>query len=98
MDVSLPGIPIGEKFIMRGGLNGHIGRNNNNCERVNRSFVYGVRNKINEKDFIFSCLIWLVIASTCFKKRDQYLITYKTELNFHSNILFTYKEGRRSLM
>lgn len=34
---------IGEKLIIEGGLNGHVGKNNNNYERVHGGFRYDVR-------------------------------------------------------
>lgn len=39
------GIVIGEKLILGGDLNGHIGRNNNNYERGHGGLRYGLRNE-----------------------------------------------------
>lgn len=45
VDEIIQGIPLGEKLIIGGDLNDHIGRNNNNYERVHRGFVYSVGNE-----------------------------------------------------
>lgn len=81
MDATNQGISVGEKLIIGGDLNDHIGRNNKNYERVHGDFRYGVRNEGGEKILDFTSSYDLVIPNTSSKKRDEDLITYKSRLN-----------------
>lgn len=81
MDATNQGISVGEKLIIGGDLNDHIGRNNKNYERVHGGFRYGVRKEGGEKISDFTSSYDLVIPNTSSKKRDEDLITYKSRLN-----------------
>lgn len=54
MDTIMQVVPIGEKLIVGGDLNGPIGRNNNNYERMQGGFGYGVRKEAGEKILDFA--------------------------------------------
>nr|ACN78483.1 putative endonuclease/exonuclease/phosphatase [Arachis hypogaea] len=71
-------IPSEDKIFLGGDLNGHVGREVYGYESIHGGHGFGAIN-VNGKTILdFSSTFDLLIADTCFKKRDEHLITYKS--------------------
>jgi len=70
------GIPADEKVIIGADMNGHVGVNTAGYEGVHGGYGYGNRNEEGIRLLEMAQGLDLVIANTCFKKRDEHLITY----------------------
>lgn len=60
--------------MLRVDLNGYTGKDNNGYERVHRGHGYGVKNEMRDMVFNFAMSYDLIIANTCFKKRQTFNI------------------------
>ena len=78
MDQELSGIPAGERLIIGGDMNGHIGRNRVGIERVHGGWGVGMRNADGER--LVDCFVSfdLAIVNTWFEKGVNQYITYKS--------------------
>ncbi|KAH1221829.1 Craniofacial development protein 2 [Glycine soja] len=74
----LQDIPQGEKVFLGGDLNGHVGSVARGFEGVHGGFGLGEMNGEGKSILEFSEALDLSIANTWFKKREEYLITYKS--------------------
>ena len=72
------GIPLGDKIFLGGDLNGHVGREVTGYGSIHGGHGFGVINAEGKTILDFSSTFDLLIANTCFKKRDEHLITYKS--------------------
>ncbi|XP_052178173.1 uncharacterized protein LOC127791967 [Diospyros lotus] len=70
-------IPRGEKVIIRGDLNGHVGRDGNGYREVHGGYGFGEINNEGKSILDFAMAYGLIITNTRFKNRDEHLITYK---------------------
>ncbi|XP_043710378.1 uncharacterized protein LOC122659315 [Telopea speciosissima] len=68
----------GEKIIIGGDLNGHVGRERRGYEEVHGGYRVGERNEEGTSVLDFAIAYDMCIANTFFKKRDEHLITYKS--------------------
>lgn len=73
-------VPENKKMIIGGDLNGHIGKGRQGSERVNGGWGFRGRIKAGEKILKFLEAYDLAYDS-CFKKRDELIITYKNSGN-----------------
>ncbi len=80
-------IPLGEKIFLGGDLNGHVGSTSEGYESVHGGFGIGEVNAEGKSILDFSAAFDLTITNTCFKKREEHLITYKSGAT-HSQIDF----------
>ena len=71
-------IPLGEKIFLGGDLNGHVGRVSRGFEGVHGGYGLGEVNAEGNSILDFSSAFDLTIANTCFRKREEHLITYKS--------------------
>ncbi|XP_054785632.1 uncharacterized protein LOC129292133 [Prosopis cineraria] len=71
-------IPQSEKIFIGGDFNGHVGREAGQYARVHGGFGFGELNNEGQTLLDFSLAYDFKIANTCFKKRDEHLITYKS--------------------
>ena len=78
MDGFLRETPTSEKFFLGGDLNRHVGKDNRGYERVHGGHEFGEKNELEDTILDFALAFDLVIANTCFKKREGHLITYKS--------------------
>ena len=78
LDEELRNIPEGEKVIVGGDLNGHVGVNREGIERVHGGWGVGERNEEGERVVDFAVAFDLAICNTFFQKRNAHLITYKS--------------------
>ncbi|KAM2872431.1 hypothetical protein FF1_019947 [Malus domestica] len=72
------GIAQTEKLFIRGDLNGHVGRETGNYGGFHGGHGFGERNEDGEAILDFAMAYDLFLANTFFKKREEYVITYKS--------------------
>ncbi|XP_075097983.1 uncharacterized protein LOC142175296 [Nicotiana tabacum] len=70
------GIPLTEKLFIGGDFNGHIGATSAGYDGVHGGFIFGVRNGGGTS---LNCAkaFDLVIANSCFPKREEHLVTFR---------------------
>src|ERR1041384_3289779 len=78
MDEIMQGIPGDQQIFIGGDLNGHVGKDNNGYGKVHGGFGFGTRNEEGKSILDFVVAYDLVLANTCFKKRESHLITFKS--------------------
>ncbi|GMP32464.1 hypothetical protein CsSME_00006208 [Camellia sinensis var. sinensis] len=79
MDEILQEMPIGENLVIGGDFNGHVSIDELGYERVHGGFGFGDRNESGESILDFTLASDLVVANTMYKKREEHLITFKSE-------------------
>ncbi|KAG5600114.1 hypothetical protein H5410_031484, partial [Solanum commersonii] len=72
------GIPITEKIVIGGDFNGHIGATSNGFDDVHGGFGFGERNGGGTSLLDFAKAFELVIANSCFPKKENH--RYLSEL------------------
>ena len=77
----IQGIPILEKVFIGGDLNGHVGREAGQYPQAHGGFGFGELNNEGQSIIDFCMAYDLKIVNTCFKKREEHLITYKSGAN-----------------
>ncbi|KAL6561231.1 hypothetical protein OROMI_016832 [Orobanche minor] len=70
-------IPMSEKLIIGGDLNGHVGVSRDGFESVHGGFGFGDRNEAVNDILDFALAYDLGIMNTWFEKRDSHLVTYR---------------------
>ena len=70
-------VPRGEKIIIRGDLNGHMGGEGNKYRDVHGDYWFGERNNEGKAILDFVTAYVLILANTRLKKRNDHFITYK---------------------
>ncbi|KAL6562546.1 hypothetical protein OROGR_003553 [Orobanche gracilis] len=68
-------IPVGEKLIISGDLNGHVGVSRDDFESVHDGFGFGDRNEARNGILDFTLAYDLGIMNIWFEKRDYQLMT-----------------------
>ena len=71
------GIDSGERLLICGDLNGHVGSEINGFEGVHRGFGFGKRNMEGEMIFETADALNLAVLNTWFKKKEERLFTYE---------------------
>ena len=71
-------IPASEILIPLGDWNGHVGAVADGFDGVHGGHGWGMRNPEGERVLEFAMSCELVVANTCFMKRDNHLITYQS--------------------
>ena len=81
LDEVVQRVPAGEKLIVGGDFNGHVGARNDGFEEVHGGYGFGLMNDdgLNLLDFALSYNFKIV--NTQFKKRENHLITYRSGPN-----------------
>ena len=77
-DALISGISGGEKLVVGGDLNGHVGKESNGFSAVHGGWGYGERNKEGETILEEAVAHGLVVLNTRFKKREDHLVTYES--------------------
>ncbi|KAL6574370.1 hypothetical protein OROHE_001274 [Orobanche hederae] len=70
-------IPMGEKLIIGGDLNGHVSVSRDDFESVHGGFGFGDRNEAGNGILDFALAYDLGIMNTWFEKKDSHLVTYR---------------------
>ncbi|XP_043687611.1 craniofacial development protein 2-like [Telopea speciosissima] len=78
MDGLVQSFGLGEKIIIGGDLNRHVGRDRRGYEEVHRGYGVGERNEEGISVLDFAIAFDLCIANTFFEKRHEHLLTYKS--------------------
>ena len=78
MEELIQGIPTTERIFIGGDLNGHVGKEAGAYARAHGGFGFGELNDEGKTIIDFSLAYNLRIVNTCFRKRDEHLITYKS--------------------
>ncbi|XP_028774122.1 uncharacterized protein LOC114731166 [Neltuma alba] len=78
MEGLIQSIPTMEKIFVGGDLNGHVGKDTGQYAGAYGGLGFGVHNNEGQAIIDFSLAYNLKIVHTCFKKRDEHLITYKS--------------------
>lgn len=74
-------IPMEENILLWRDFNGHIGMNNVGYEAVHEGYSFGQRNETGHQSLN---LLWCIIYASqkpIFKKKEEYLITFKSGVN-----------------
>ena len=74
----MQGIPQDEKIILGGDFNGHVGKEAGQYAGSHGGFGVGILNEEGKSILDFSMAYDLKIVNTCFRKREEHLITYKS--------------------
>ena len=70
-------IPTQEKIVLDDDFNGHIEKEVRQYVRFHSGFGFGELNEESKLIIDFSMAYDFKITNTCFKKREEHLITYK---------------------
>ncbi|VFQ65628.1 unnamed protein product [Cuscuta campestris] len=76
LDGVVVGFPLTEKVIIGGDFNGHIGESAEGFEDVHGGFGFGSRNPAGVSLLEFARASDMVVANSCFPKRDDHLATF----------------------
>ena len=78
LDSLMGSVAEDERIVLGGDLNGHIGQENGNIQRVHGGWGVGERNEEGEQIIDFSMAFGLAIVNTFFKKKEAQMLTYKS--------------------
>jgi hypothetical protein len=95
MDELIQEIPLGEKIYIGGDFNGHVGEDRVGYEIVHGGHGFGDRNDGGESILDFTMAYDFVLVNTCFKKRTEHLITYKSGTHKSQIDFFITRKGDR---
>ena len=90
-------IPLGEKIFLGGDLNGHVGSVSRGFEGMHGGYGLGELNAEGNSILDISSAFDLTIANTCFRKRDEHLITYKSGASCSQIDFFLIRKTGRSV-
>ena len=93
----IQGIPILEKVFICGDLNGHVGRKAGQYTQAHDGFGFGEVNNEGQSIIDFCMAYDLKIVNTCFKKREEHLITYKSGANRSQIDFFLVRNSNRRI-
>lgn len=71
-------VPAGQMLYLGGDFNGHIGARAEGYVGIHGGFGFGTRNEGGKDLLEFAMAHELVIVNSCFKKRDDHLITFRS--------------------
>ncbi|KAL3351497.1 hypothetical protein AABB24_019876 [Solanum stoloniferum] len=78
LDEVVRGIPNTEKIVVGGDFNGHIGATASGFDDVHGGFGFGERNGGGTSLLDFAKAFELVIANSCFPKKENHLVTFRS--------------------
>ncbi|WMV47915.1 hypothetical protein MTR67_041300 [Solanum verrucosum] len=78
LDEVVRGIPNTEKIVIGGDFNGHIGATSSGFDDVHGGFGFGERNRGGTSFLDFAKAFELVIANSCFPKKENHLVTFRS--------------------
>ncbi|XP_070016032.1 uncharacterized protein [Nicotiana sylvestris] len=80
LDEIIHQVPPNEKLFIGGDFNGHIGSNAGVYDEVHGGFGFGERNEGGTSLLDFAKAFGLVVANSCFPKREGHLVTFQNAL------------------
>ena len=93
----IQGIPILEKVFIGGDLNGHVDKEAGQYTQAHGGFGFDELNNEGQSIIEFYMAYDLKIVNTCFKKREDHLITYKSGANRSQIDFFLVKNSDRRI-
>ncbi|KAG5569285.1 hypothetical protein H5410_059051 [Solanum commersonii] len=97
LDEVVRGIPNTEKIVIGGDFNGHIGATSNGFDDVHGGFGFGERNGGGTSLLDFAKAFELVIANSCFPKKENHLVTFRSSVAKTHIDYFLLRKGDRGL-
>ncbi|KAG5615079.1 hypothetical protein H5410_014903 [Solanum commersonii] len=97
LDEVVRGIPSTEKIVIGGDFNGHIGATSNGFDDVHGGFGFGERNGGGTSLLDFAKSFELVIANSCFPKKENHLVTFRSSVAKTQIDYFLLRKGDRGL-
>ncbi|KAG5604170.1 hypothetical protein H5410_025662 [Solanum commersonii] len=97
LDEVVKGIPNTEKIIIGGDFNGHIGATSNGFDDAHGGFGFGERNGGGTSLLDFAKTFELVIANSCFPKKENHLVTFRSSVAKTQIDYFLLRKGDRGL-
>ncbi|KAG5589991.1 hypothetical protein H5410_040505 [Solanum commersonii] len=97
LDEVVRGIPNTEKIVIGGDFNGHIGATSNGFDDVHGGFGFGERNGGGTSLLDFAKAFELVIANSCFLKKENHLVTFRSSVAKTQIDYFILRNGDRGL-
>ncbi|KAH0668323.1 hypothetical protein KY285_029529 [Solanum tuberosum] len=80
LDELVRGIPNTERIVIGGDFNGHIGATFSGFDDVHGGFGFGERNGGGTSLLDFAKAFELVIANSCFPKKENHLVTFRSSI------------------
>ena len=78
LDEEVLTVPRNESLVIGGDLNGHIGQDNMNVDRIHGGWAVGERNPEGDRILDFAVAFDMAVANTFFEKPQGQLVTYKS--------------------
>ncbi|KAG5590370.1 hypothetical protein H5410_040884, partial [Solanum commersonii] len=97
LDEVVRGISNTEKIVIGGDFNGHIGATSNGFDDVHGGFGFGERNGGGTSLLDFAKAFELVIANSCFPKKENHLVTFRSSVAKTQIDYFLLWKGDRGL-
>ncbi|KAL3353178.1 hypothetical protein AABB24_020929, partial [Solanum stoloniferum] len=97
LDEVVRGIPNTEKIVIGGDFNGHIGATASGFDDVHGGFGFGERNGGGTSLLDFAKAFELVIANSCFPKKENHLVTFRSPVAKTQIDYFLLRRGDRGL-
>ncbi|XP_019226339.1 PREDICTED: uncharacterized protein LOC109207803 [Nicotiana attenuata] len=72
------GIPYIDRIFIGGDFNGHIGESARGYDDVHDGFYFGVRIEGGTSLLDFASAFDLVLSNSCFQKREDHLVTFRS--------------------
>ncbi|WMV09787.1 hypothetical protein MTR67_003172 [Solanum verrucosum] len=98
LDEVVRGIPITEKIVIGGDFNGHIGATSNGFDDVHGGFGFGERNGGGTALLDFAKAFELVIANSCFPKKENHMVTFRSSVAKTQIDYLLLRKGDRGLV
>ncbi|KAF3661489.1 putative BRCT domain-containing protein-like isoform X1 [Capsicum annuum] len=80
LDEVVSSVPSSEKFFLGGDFNGHIGASPVGYGEVRGGFGFGDRNDAGVALLDFARAFELVVGNSCFPKKEEHLVTFRSRL------------------
>ncbi|WMV36648.1 hypothetical protein MTR67_030033 [Solanum verrucosum] len=80
LDEVVRGIPSTERIVIGGDFNGHIGATASGFDDVHGGFGFGERNGGGTSLLDFAKAFELVIVNSCFPKKENHLVTFRSSI------------------
>ncbi|XP_049378088.1 uncharacterized protein LOC125842834 [Solanum stenotomum] len=98
LDEVVRGIPITKKIVIGGDFNDHIRETFNGFDDVHGGFSFGERNGGGTSLLDFAKAFELVIANSCFSKKENHMVTFRSSVAKTQIDYLLLRKGDRSLV
>ena len=97
LDDLIANVGYESSIFIGGDLNGHVGKDSDNFERIHGGFGFGVRNEKRKSILKFMFRHDFVVSNAFFKKRESHLVTFRNGRNLSQIDFFLARHRDRSL-